>query len=839
MRAMSGRRVAVLGIAVGAALATWILWHVVAAPSALPNGNAHRGTTNGDAITADQIDRAANAAHGERDAVDRRDGSATSVAGEGPAAPQVQVRVLGIDGAPIAGIPVRYMVPQTIAQHHFTAREWEQLAPDPEAVLQRFGATATSGIDGIAHWPWRGRQGADWQVSARLGTTWGEISIAARAHPTVVHDLRLQNDQSFAVRVIDAEGAPVPGLELHATAIVRRDGGEEAVDSHLAIANTDSAGLGTFRHVQTWTPRIAPREALRPFAVRAFSPGLEAKVDLDATSLPVAPVVMQLPATGAIQVSLCDSFGKPLRAGSFFVLQELPDGVTPYVRWLLEPGAITLHSVALGKRWRAWVPGGMANPSEFDGPKRAGEVIAVELRTDPCPTLTGILLLDGVPRSHTIFRIEGLDEDGPPWLARFPRTDGEGRFRTPLVTSSVSRTVERLLFVTSDGREDDGFAAVWNGSLRLDVLEHDLGTLALRRREPLPVLVAGHVVGDTADFADVDLRLGPARREGEPWPDGKPQLQIDYATGAFTFRGTSPTDELLLAGPMFETMEVKKGQTDVRIELQRGGVVTATFATTSRDVAICVHPVLLDDEDEDSDRGYEPDRTLDSENRLQCRWNKLSPGTYRLVVRSTGSARLLEIRDLEVRAGQLCDDPRLRSIALPELRRLVITVPKPERDPGYMARSKVEVLANDRGVGEAHEDLGERFLLATARPLDVRVRVPGYREAVLRSVFEDRTVALEPGIIADIVLHTANLPPHKSLTLRAELENTKGDTSFTVVAFPHQGGHRVLLPRPGSYTLAVDIGGPLAQNVIVECEPSSIEVPEHGGSFAVRASAEK
>jgi hypothetical protein len=125
---------------------------------------------------------------------------------------------------------------------------------------------------------------------------------------------------------------------------------------------------------------------------------------------------------------------------------------------------------------------------------------------------------------------------------------------------------------------------------------------------------------------------------------------------------------------------------------------------------------------------------------------------------------LVVVDGLELRAGEVCRDPRMQRIALPDtLRRIELDVQTPDGRPWSNAADEGIVWFGTAGTART-ERLEQAIYLDEGRPtvvltrrasLDVDVEVPGFRMVELRAIAGDRRVVLEPGIPVRVV---GNLP---------------------------------------------------------------------------------
>ena len=698
--------------------------------------------------------------------------------------------------------------------------------------------------------------------AAAAGSTVAAAGDAAVVRELVGSVVGASAIESWA-EVRDVRLQPVAGISVCAWIVWEREPTGAPARRHV-LARSDERGRVDLARLQDVVPHIAPRGDARPAVLGLDLPGFQGSVPIDAARPPHGPVVLYLPPTGAIDVLALDAIGRP-RAALEVGLGGDPrvEGEAAFGAQADAQGRVTFAHVALGKRWRIGT-GGWPEWQVVEGPVAANERVSVRLQPPPGPVLRGRLLRDHVPVASTEVRVE-VDGRSAWWETE--STDAEGRFRMPLNPELLGRTCERIEVLVHRKKEEGASErASWRGSHTWSVAEFDIGDVQLAA---LPLLVAGRLVGADggAPPQPARIQIQVASAEGaDPWQWFRASGGAQLPTGEFRMLGDAPSHPLRLVvyGRGFVPVAPRPfvaGERDVRIELQRGGSVVATVTVLSHIQAQALESVLVPQMPSalytptvPFDPSFDPrvpgQRQFVSDDPLQSRWvwPAVAPGRYRLEVHSRGLHRpVATVEDIVVVEGERTESSRLqldlRGLPVVELR-----VPQAANSPADAAPGVAAVLEGDT-VGPRFVQLdGPLAWFVSATPIDVRVRVPGCRDRIVRGAVGVQQIDLEPAIPltmqvegapngADIEWTVTPLDDPLALPRATIYSPAAGGSLATPFYLAPQlrgaaRGSSVVfaLPIPGRYRVVARERG---QSRTFVCEPATVDVPIAGGTFAI------
>jgi len=208
--------------------------------------------------------------------------------------------------------------------------------------------------------------------------------------------------------------------------------------------------------------------------------------------------------------------------------------------------------------------------------------------------------------------------------------------------------------------------------------------------------------------------------------------------GSFVVLGHDPgaTPFLVVRSPEHAPvprLAIRRGEADRIVTLVPRPAVEVPFRVASRELAVCLDYVLVRDDGVESAAVR---RVWTEDGVMTCRFVVNELGPHRVVVRP--KARKQELFSAPLSITSI--DARVAPLDVPPMRVLRIVVPACDESAGTAA---VEQIVAGEPVASGVADGGDRWLFASDEPIDVRVRVPGYREQVLPKVAADAAPVLD------------------------------------------------------------------------------------------------
>ena len=781
-----------------------------------------------------------------------------------PDGPSAVLRVVRFgSGVPIPQAVVRYARPD------FDARklspeltdELSRRSGDREAMLERFGATAITDDQGRCRVP-LGKGGA--QVCARDGEFYGETYV--RADVTEEQVLALRVDSALRGVVVDASGQPAAGVRVE----LRVPSGEKD-PMNWRLGDTDRAGRFERPHLQTLAGELESRQ----LEVIALVPGAHSAVVAVDVCAPPREVMLHLPPTGTVTVSVKDHAGTPLDPSYFATanvqlaaFERRPKGreeldALNRQQWnasIAANGAAVFPHVALDRFLVAKLD--FLSRKGFEGPTAVQRHVEVTLEESGDDViLTAILRLPD--RSLFAERpIRVTAREATSFAECEVRTDRNGRLRCNVGSGPAGKSA--VLSFRSPPFAPGEPHSLELPSQPLHVGVNELGELDLA---PSQILIAGRVLPD----AGVQVRrvqLEFKRRIDQSWLQEHnlfPEWQPD---GSFAVRSGvpigSPMRVGVQAGPYLpvEEIEFSAGDTGIEIPLRAAGEAIATFLV---DESTPLERLAFQFRSMDPSQQPDPRAqwvehmnhglSADAQGRGRKEWKGLVPGSYRLTVSCVGVEEPIAAIDA-IRVGPgPCDDPRLVDIDLRgRTRGFEIRAAGPSGDPIVDVNAFVVIRSqSDRWHG-LHLGKGVAKL-AAPRAVDLFILAPGYETTVVESVAESRTIALRPAIETRIHVELpAPLPgevelrlqltPSLDLPKRARMIPDTGRISGLGDLFVEEStvgtdGIAVAPARwPGEQTVSMTLSVPGGRRILfADIEPRVITLPAPGG-VTMRVGAE-
>lgn len=583
--------------------------------------------------------------------------------------------VLVVDGAsqqPIAGAEV-WVVDEAVRARYRTlpADEYRALSREPDALAERFGRTARSDANGRLRL-FASKKGVS--LHGRHGGRYGRLGIVAtREDPPDGHRLVLVADETLRVLVRDAEGRPAVDVPVD---LRRRlaDGSERDV-VRGDERDTDASGLVAFPHVQRVRHGDDPGYEQEPAAALVVAvaihglPPVRAVLDASVPA-PAEPVVLQLPACGALSVrfvirgqSLPGVESVRMHAGPDGVLEAMNQAWTQAVDtdgWAHFPFVpvqpqLFVHAAA---EWR--LP-----DFAVAGPGAPGVVARHEIElADRAIVLRGrVLGADDRPLARVVAQLHyGLTTaagSGP------LRLDDEGRFLCVFAASrpgDAEPPASLELNKFSLQLEVEGTQSRVKAEPRaVQIGINELGDL---RVEAEPIACSGRLVGATlAAPVRVLLRVEVGRNtaSGVQWqPDSACRGRV-AADGTFVVNGTPKGDRLRLLVRNAQWLPVAPvefllGQRDLTITVADGETLAIECMLPTGDELGDLSLMLRGgpaDATVPAEALSPTSRRLDprlaklerrSEETVRATWAGLQPGTYTLCVELPGHGAPLHER---------------------------------------------------------------------------------------------------------------------------------------------------------------------------------------------------
>ncbi len=386
--------------------------------------------------------------------------------------------------------------------------------PDTYAALAR-SRRRTDG-EGRAAVP-RPETGLLWALAARHG---GRFVMVLEPEPTPEGEvvLLLPPARTVVVRVEEEDGAPAGGVPV----VFAEIGDEGRTRPRWTVRTDPRSGLAVFPNLEVFLPDAGSD---RRVAFVVAAPLREPpRTDLAWGELPDEPIVLRLPAHGALEVRLLTQAGEPYPGPVTVTAYPRPKaGERPPPRWRRPrersaDGTALFPVVPLGESLvvEAFVADVVpfADPVATDGPERPGATRTVALRRPSAdPIVTGRAVDGGGrPLAATELFVEALPDWAFAESGVVVATDETGRFALTLTpVTDPAQGPPAWLDVRLRG--DPAIGAGATLPPLVPGRPADLGDLRL---EPIPLLVAGVVLDPQGrPFPDLLLEVTAPARYGD------------------------------------------------------------------------------------------------------------------------------------------------------------------------------------------------------------------------------------------------------------------------------------------------------------------------------------
>ncbi len=594
-------------------------------------------------------------------------------------------------------------------------------------------------------------------VAASSGDLWGAASFGAGREQHAV--VALAPDLALRVRVIDSQGAPVPGVSV----ALRQRRMSWTFDALTARTGAPD-GTATLRHAGRFLGAGSTSSQEFVLAVRGlFDPALEATLEraLDSKQ----PLTLVLPPTGSCEVVVVDANDRAVRGPLDVRLRfsdakeggDVPQSSENIVSRSAE--TIVFEHVALGRNLVVEVSREGSNSTleaRGLGPRKAGERVSLR-----------------VPLGANVASLRGrlVDAAGIPIVAatgraQFESNDARTRFDTIWPVESMadggfsfdvaptSEVPDGAVLAIHRTSEEGAALAVGRRPLPRALVagSYDLGDFVLVET---PIAVAGTVIDadgmPVAGAAVVptvaidprsDATQGPLR---EPWLHpgrsdklGQFEIRCELWAGKLSVLAQK---EGLVGDPQI----VDPGERAVRLVLRTPAVLEGRVLLDRSLLGALVLVEAFRDESAPTPAPMPSGKPAVLAADGGFRIDGLRAGSYsiRVVYAPTG-IELGRVSSCAVRTGEVTRDPRADPLDLHESFRLFNLETINER--GEAIR---DARAFSRQSGEpdakwifAPRDAGRLLLLSDGRPLDVAISAAGYLRAEFDRISASQSVTL-------------------------------------------------------------------------------------------------
>ena len=667
-------------------------------------------------------------------------------------------------------------------------------------------------------------------VIARSGAHYGYTYVAPGGEGDVIVECAV--DRSIGVRVVDESGRPVPGVEVEL-----RSGAGSQARSIWSGTTAAPDGIAELRHFDVSVGKRLDGGTRYVFSL-AIPMRAPPEVVLDVERFPTEPVELVLPATGKLEVEVVDADGAPVaidRTVSAYGLDVDSSGrverLAGFHRYMRGASRATFPHVELGIELWVWLQDdGAARGVELRlaGPSRPGQAVTARLEVGArYPTFAGKLVDSDGRAVRAPYVASSLTYEHPDYGERemSPRAqlDEQGRFELPMSNPAVAGSTCRVALITPT---TPGGGDVLSGSFeaRAPVGDEtvDVGTVVLRQS---PLIAAGIVVdaaGVPIERADLQVAEKINQREDPEdfnWSFASIGMGYTGADGRFEIRGLLEPGEYALwprkngyANRGF--VRFTAGTVGLELVLDRPASLAGSLLTRASFPAERLSVALV----------Y-PEATR--EQQAYARWGgdvqssgsfgieQLRPGVADFSVRASVHAdALLTVAGVNIKPGEECRDPRLQSLDVRDLVRLVELEVVGE-DGAPVERGHVRLGDKHYGLDE-----GRLSLVASMDARELEVYAPGYMPERMNVPDGSRRVELQRGIPVTLRVPEGVVAPEPPLQLLVGLRTrvhaeqfplfrqdgypsgrvaTRERTELVSVAGP--GLIRVHVPEPGEYAL--------------------------------------
>ncbi len=671
------------------------------------------------------------------------------VANVGPTGPFVRV-VDALTKSPVAGARVRFVELDLGQREHRKRGDGRKIGV--YELADRYGEEWLADEDGILRLP-RAKRRMIIAASheGRYGT--GQVD---RQKPRKWIRIELALDETVSFSVVEVDGKPAASVPLAVQCL-------RGKRRHVVWrGETGLGGNVTVAHFQVYRRRstVGSRYSVG-FALPLLQP---VGVAIPDNPLPEDPLVLTLPATGRVEVSMRHLGDLPVRSKarvSLRVVRAKKDRGPRFDQQAFTTRIDTLSlSKSVGDQKLVFERVGLGVAFKVSAEASKMTFPSLVARGPVTPDqLVSVVLVGASNQALVIGRV--LDPEGHPlvnqkigftFLAvdrsvgyRSVHTDEEGRIEMMLKVPKTGPTHLRAELRTHEG----GAALLVPAPALVAGRVSQLGDLILR---PLPLFAKGYVIDDRGQALDrASLRV--EREETRPGKGTRwvrePGLTIVRGKGgAFQIRGEAGFGALRIrarrGGHLESNDTYLSAGLDVEIKLVREGMILGNLLL---DPWVAAGGLSITLEPSDPGQKMREIKVSKGSVRRSFRFDKLTAGSYAVGVRVVGEGTLLaRIPGLVIEPGTRLRDPRLLRLDLRgRMQRIQIGV---FDDAGrYVRNAKLVVLneksyrKGDRGrsVGVSR---GRLDLVTSAHAVDLYVTAKGFRSQIVRNAVGKMRVTL-------------------------------------------------------------------------------------------------
>ena len=673
--------------------------------------------------------------------------------------------------------------------------------------------------------------------------------------------LELQPATTVTLLAVDQQGAPLALIP----AVIQIEGAH--FQSILMRKETDPDGLAVFANPDTpirasgWNNPdmsiVAGLDILAPVPPSQL---------LDSNNLPIEPVRLVVPQTGKVEVTVIDSWGRPMSENNLLMLGIGEDVDTFYAPSMSRMTAKVVGGIArfeligLGQTLTAEIIDNEnynGNSITFGGPVTVGEVVSVVLVGGGPPRMAKAqLLVDGVQLYETALEVTiagTYTANGNRFRRRlYLETNPLGMVEFDLPSIDEARLIEATFKSEHHGSQSS--AVSLDGIAEEGVC--DLGQVTISFP---PVLVSGRVVdqnGEPIHRAEVAVEKLEVLDEDSLFSDDGPPPGSFYEEvwerdwrlsdttdehGKFQIRSNIVAGKYRLAawGKKWQILFVPftPGDSGLEAILIDAGIVEGSLILPKR--------VVMDDIELELDYLGGTGGDWDSSNSAwelsgdKFRFTQLPAGNASLLVKLDGfDEELTRIDNIELDVGEVNRDPRLQRI---DLRELINVARIRVFDPDGRSLEWVRIKADHPSGSTTFRFSQLTHLVFPNGALDLEINSHGYRTVTLNQVSGDQDVVLHPGVGVEVEV--------------LGLEYLSGDLGIEITIIPiREGGmfrwerHELenskttLTLEPGTYRVSLRIASASGSRLLSEpgllIESEFVVVDRHGHQVVLEADVE-